>query len=178
MDGNWWLGLLLLVGGLFALARYGRALLHGAALLLGLAAVLALAWAWGAQANATQQVAAAATVSAAGQTANSIAVSILATVLGVALLAGAGLSGYLWLRLRRAEQRASNPGRWRPGPNAQWGRADTLSPTVDPVAQLVQLEVLRTLRELRSPTPYAALTPPALPVAEEEDDAQPYTWPW
>ncbi len=171
-DALWWLwGLLLLIGLVF-LVGCGKTLLRYAALLAGVALVLTLAWALGAQATATQQVATAATVSAAGQTANSVAVTVLATLLGLTGLTGAGLGGYLWLRLRRAERQVPT-GRWLPGPNAQWNRSE-LPASSDPLAQLVQLETLRYLRELRGPAAYPAA--PALPVAEEDDAL--YTWPW
>lgn len=151
-----------------------------AAIFMLLGIIGLLAWGLGQQATATRQVATAATVSAAGQTANSVAVTVLALVLSVTLLLALGMSGYLWLRLRRAERHAPAAGQWLPGPHAQWGR-ETAPPGAgleQTLSALVQLELLRTLRSWRgtgvSDAP-AAL--PALSASEEEvADGLPF-WP-
>jgi len=137
-----------------------------------------LAWALGEQASATRQIAAAATVSAAGQTAGSVTTTVL-TILLVLVLLGAGCAvGYLWLRMKALERQLSGPvsrtSRWVAGPNARWEQAELASRTVttDPLGQLVQLEVLRTLRELRG----VRQAQPALTVEEDPDAGN--VWPW
>lgn len=137
-----------------------------------------LAWALGEQASATRQVATAATVSAAGQTAGSVTATVLAILLVLVLLAAVGAVLYLWLRMKALERRSGptqRASRWVAGPNARWEQAEPESRavTADPLAQLVQLEVLRTLRELQGTRQQP---PPALTVEEEDDDAGP--WPW
>ena len=163
-----------LVVGVLLLARFGKVLL-GVGLLLG---VLVLIGALGAQATATRQVATAATVSAAGQTANSVAVTVLALVWGVTLLLALALSLYFWLRLRRAERQAPAAGPWLAGPPAQWGR-ETAPPGAgleQTLSALVQLELLRTLRSWRGTGVSDAGVSP-LPAAEEEVANGSFFWP-
>ena len=124
MNTDWLvLGILAVVGGILlirVLQRIGLVLILIGVLIL--AGVLGLALLR--QSAATQTAAAAATVASAGQTVNGVAVTVLAVLLLLAVLAGAGVIGYLYLRLRRAERR----GRWLPGPNAYWGRAGEMQP--------------------------------------------------
>ena len=106
------------------LVRVGRALgvllaVFGVVALVGL-----LAAALFQQSRATATAATAAAVATTGQTVNSVAVTVLAVLLLLAVLVGAGVIGYLYLRLRRAERQ----GRWLPGPNARWGRAGEMPP--------------------------------------------------
>lgn len=149
---------------------------------LGLLVVIVLlAWALGEQASATRQIATAATVSAAGQTAGSVTATVLATLLAVVLLGAGGVVVYLLLRLKLVERRLSENaprvGRWLPGPNARWeqGEQQGGALTGDPLAQLVQLEIMRHLRELRGPAPAYQAPQPAL---TEESDAEQPLWPW
>jgi hypothetical protein len=141
-----------------------RGLLEG---VLPLAVVGLLAWALLAQAQATREAATAARVAATGQAVTSgglvlvLVVGVLLGVLGVLLGLG------LWFRGTRQSQAQGRPfdyaqgrpfdcaqGRqWVAGPNAQWGRVEQRSPAS--VDALVQLEVLRTLREIRGPEPEA-----------------------
>jgi len=172
-DPQWLLYAVLFILVVVLVVRYGKALLLVGALL----ALVAVAWAWGEQATATRQVATAATVSAAGQTAGSVTATVLATLLVVVLLAAGGAVVYLWLRMKALERQASGAprSRWVAGPNARWEQAEPESralPT-DPLGQLVQLEVLRTLRELRGTRQQPALT--------DEDEANSdadISWPW
>jgi len=146
--------------------------------LLVLVIIALFAWALGEQASATRQIAAAATVSAAGQTAGSVTATVLTILLVLVLLGAGGAVGYLWLRMKRLERQLSGPtprtGRWASGPNARWEQADPESHavTADPLGQLVQLEVLRTLRELRG----TRQAQPALTVEEDPDAGN--VWPW
>lgn len=180
---------------LLLLVRFGKQLLRGILLLVGAAVVVTIARALLHQSRATQQVATAATLATSGQTASSLGQTILISVLLLVLLGGAGLSGYLYLRLRRAERGASplrqrrqatwprvNTARptWTPEADARWQGQPTPSDVGATVHSLVQLEVLRTLQELRAP---AQPRPPTLPAVEEEtyanefEDAGPY-WGW
>jgi len=175
-DPQWLLYAALFILVVVLVARYGKALLLVGALL----ALVAVAWAWGEQATVTRQVATAATVSAAGQTAGSVTATVLATLLIVVLLAAGGVVVYLWLRMKALERQASGApraSRWVAGPNARWEQAEpesrAITTTTDPLGQLVQLEVLRTLRELRSVRQQPALT--------DEDEANSdadISWPW
>jgi len=143
-----------------------------------------LAWALGEQASATRQIAAAATVSAAGQTAGSVTSTVLAVLLALVLLVAVGAVLYLWLRMKALERQLPGPaprtGRWAPGPHARWEPAEPEGRAVaaDPLAQLVQLEVLRTLRELRGTRQQPALT------VEDNNEEPPASidasnlWPW
>ncbi|HOC22086.1 MAG TPA: hypothetical protein PKL16_11345 [Anaerolineae bacterium] len=173
-DPQWLLYAVLFILVVVLVVRYGKALLLVGALL----ALVAVAWAWGEQATATRQVATAATVSAAGQTAGSVTATVLATLLVVVLLAAGGAVVYLWLRMKALERQASGApraSRWVAGPNARWEQAEPASralPT-DPLGQLVQLEVLRTLRELRS-----VRQQPALTDEDEADSDGNISWPW
>jgi len=139
-----------------------------------------LAWAVLAQAQATRQTAVAARAAATGQTATSIVIVLLVGVLIGALVIGGLAILYLWLRLQRATKRARRrtagqnrrgSERWQGGPNAYWNRVD--DPALEARAPqgagaldaLVQIEVLRMVRELRGSAP------PALPVAPRETEA-------
>jgi hypothetical protein len=85
------------------------------------AAVVAVALAILNQAEATRQVAQAATVASAGQASASIGVTILGTLLAVVVIGGGLGVAYLTWRVRRAERRLDRQrGQWKPGPNARW----------------------------------------------------------
>lgn len=144
--------------------------------ILGLAVLLLLGWALLAQAQATRETATAARVAAAGQTAASAGMVLLVGLLiGVVLVSGAVIL-ILWRRLQRESERSRRrndaDGRWLAGPNAYWGRADDSTVTgnspraAGALDALVQMEVLRMLRELRQPA-----RPHALPGdGNTEDD--------
>ena len=148
--------------------------------ILVLAIVGLLAWAVLTQAQATRQTAVAARAAATGQTATSIVIVLLVGVLIGALVIGGLAILYLWLRLRRETRRARRrtagqnrrgSRRWQSGPNAYWNRVD--DPALAARAPqgagaldaLVQIEVLRMVRELRGSAP------PALPIAPQETAA-------
>jgi len=173
-DPQWLLYAVLSILVVVLVVRYGKALLLVGALL----ALVAVAWAWGEQATATRQVATAATVSAAGQTAGSVTATVLATLLVVVLLAAGGAVVYLWLRMKALERQASGApraSRWVAGPNARWEQVEPESRALpaDPLGQLVQLEVLRTLRELRGTRQQPALTD-----EDEVNSDGDISWPW
>jgi hypothetical protein len=144
------------------------------------------------QARATQQTATAATLATTGQTAGTIGQSVLLGLLLLVILCGAGLSGYLYLRLRRAERRPGmyprqrGPVRektaWLSGPDAQWQRRPTQPDTGTAIQALVQVELLRTLRELRPPTQSAAHILPAaegrMDYEEPTDEDETIYWGW
>jgi len=127
---------------LIVVAALWRKLLRAAMILVGLGIALALAWALAMQSTATKEVATAATVSAAGSTAGNVGMTILAFLLFVVTIAG---GTYIFLLRRRLQ----DP-QWLPGPNAQWGRASNPAATGEALGALIQIEVLRALRELRT----------------------------
>ncbi len=141
-------------------------------LLLGVAVVGLIGWVLLTQAQATRQAASAARVAASGQTVTSLGLVLVVGVLVGVLLAGGGVVVFLWAQLQRAQRlarRRQEPGsgRWQAGPNAYWGRADEpprdLPTGAHPLDALVQLEVLRMLREMRPPE-----RPAALPLEDRE----------
>jgi hypothetical protein len=141
-------------------AAFWRHLVRAVLLVVGLGVVGLIAWALAAQASATRQVATAATVSAAGSTAGNVAATLLALLLALAVIGGGGYIAVLRWQLRRARPMAADSGRgWLPGPNAQWSRLEGGSATQgggDALGMLVQIEVLRALRDLRGGAPSAA----------------------
>jgi hypothetical protein len=170
MDAKTWA---YIIGGLVLLVMVvalWRRLLRAALILAGLAVAVVIAWTIAMQATATKQTATAATVSAAGSTAGNIAVLLLVGLLVLVVLIAGGYILLLRWRLRgQLPRRLGDPaGRWLPGPNAQWGRAgDGIAPTRETLGALIQLEVLRALRDLRNPAPSS------LPLGytwEDEDD--------
>lgn len=181
---------LLGVGALVLLARFGKILVYGALIIGGLAAVAAVADALRQQARATRQTATAATVAATGQTASSVGQTVLGVLLLVVLISAAVAIGYLLLRLRRAERghpgnpqrvrpaSAAPPTSWTSGPNAYWQQTPHSQPPdmQQAVQSLVQLELLRTLRELRTPPDARYALPPGGSEPEGEDDD--VTWGW
>jgi hypothetical protein len=139
------------------LARFGKILVYGALVIGGLGAIAFVADALRQQARATRQTATAATVAATGQTANSVGQTVLAVLLLVVLLTAAVAIGYLWLRLRRAEQRA---GYHQPRDHrgrlisTQAEQSVGYEPQMDvgqSLNMLLQMELLRSMRELRNP---------------------------
>ncbi|NBD35979.1 MAG: hypothetical protein GVY30_08260 [Chloroflexi bacterium] len=159
---------------LVVVAALWRKLLRAAMILVGLGIALALAWTLAMQATATKEVATAATVSAAGSTAGNVGMMILAFLLFVATIAG---GTYIFLLRRRIQTLYNSPDdAWLPGSNAQWGRTGPTAAPGDALGALIQIEVLRALRELRADRG-AALAP--YDAWDEAEDAgeQPYTEP-
>jgi hypothetical protein len=112
---------------------------------------------------------------------------VLAVLLLVVLLTAAVAIGYLLLRLRRVERRAEGSQNvrhasadlstsWTSGPNAYWQRTPQpqQTDTQQAVQSLVQLELLRTLREMRS---IAQMPQSNLPLEEPLEDDN-VTWGW
>ena len=159
---------------LIILVAFWRKLLRAAMILAGLGVALALAWTLAMQSTATKEVATAATVSAAGSTAGNVATTLLAFLLAVVTIV-AGTYIFL-LRRRLHAQRLQDP-QWLPGPNAQWGRLSNPAAPGDALGALIQIEVLRALRELRADrsvalAPYDAwdeAEDAGVPYAEPED---------
>ena len=147
---------LYLIGGLvvlFALVVFWRRLLRAALVLAGLAVALAVAWAFAMQATATRQTATAATVAATGSAAGNVATGALALAL-LAVIAG----GYvLWLRWQMGGGQPQRLGNRNALALDAGGMGDALN-------ALVQIELLRALRDLRDPGPAA------LPGYTWEDD--------
>ena len=155
-------------------AALWRKLLRAAMILVGLGIALALAWALAMQSTATKEVATAATVSAAGSTAGNVAATILAFLLFVATLGG---GVYIFLLRRRIQTLYNSPDdAWMPGPNAQWGRAGPAAPG-DALGALIQIEVLRALRELRTDRGVALAPYDAWDEAEDAGDGYSYAEP-
>ncbi len=185
MDPLW------LVYGVAALAvlilvvKFGKMLVVGVLIIGVVGAIVLLAATTRQQAVATQQVATAATLASAGQTTASVGVSILAVLLVLVLLGAGSVILFQRARLRRyaAEpdgwreyppaRARSRGGNWLPGPNAYWQRSLPEGGGDQGLGQamqeLVQLELLRTLRDMRG-----GHTPPQpayyLPYSEEEEE--------
>lgn len=167
------------------IARFGQQLLRLALVVLGLGAVIAIAAAFFQQGRATEQVATAATIATTGQTVNNAGMTVLVILLVIVLLAGVIVSGYFYLRLRRAERRTAYrhqqprdaAGRWLSNdatcPQIHYGPPP--QPTID-VNALVQLEFLHVLRDMRGgtqpPTDYV------LPPYREDEGDTDEVWGW
>lgn len=96
-----------------------------------------------AAAQAAIEAARAAQIAATGQAVSSSLLTLLVFLFGVTILALLGGIGYLVYERRRS-------GRWIAGPNARWQTTRPEPPAVrqaDPMQQLVQLEMLRYLRD-------------------------------
>ncbi len=134
---------------LFLIARFARQIALAAVGLAALGVVALLAWAVAGQARATEQIAQVSTSANWGLTA-------LIVLLLVVFLTAAVAIGYLYLRLRRAERRATRPsGGWLPGPNARWGQVNPHNqPQVADIgASIDRLILLQLLNELRLHVP-------------------------
>lgn len=139
-----------------------RKLLRAVMILAGLGVALALAWTLAMQSTATKEVATAATVSAAGSTAGNIAATLLAFLLAVVtIVAGT----YIFLLRRRIQ----DPQAMHLSPQGN------VTAPGDALGALIQIEILRALRELRADrsvdlVPYDAWD-------EAEDAGEPYREP-
>jgi len=129
------------------------------------------------QAQAAIEAARAAQIAAAGQAVNSALLTALVVATGFTLLAVLIVLAYL-VYTRQKQQRT---GKWLPGPNARWGRVEDASrpvalPQGDPLQQLVQLELLRYLRQMNA-SPVRPSLPQReaayLPHPEEDEDDEP-----
>ncbi|MFP4345631.1 MAG: hypothetical protein ACLFU8_13130 [Anaerolineales bacterium] len=161
MDGMWIVYAIAALVALILVVRFGKLLVWGVLIVGGVGAIVLLSATTRQQAAATQQVATAATLASAGQTTSSVGLTLLAVLLVVVVLGGGGVILFQRAKLRRIEQEPagwrepslprSQGGPWLPGPNAQWQRG--LPDGGDPMGQmmqgLLQLEMLRTLREMR-----------------------------
>ena len=181
-EPSWILYGLLGLGALILVARFGKLLVYGLLVVGVLGAITFVADALRQQAKATRQTATAATIATTGQTTGSVGQTVLAVALMLVLIGAATAIGYLLLRLRRIERRSARPQivrrpsagqsqSWAPGPYAYWQRTPQPreADMQQAVQSLVQLELLRTLREMRST---AQMSQISLPLEEpmEDDD--------
>ena len=151
-------GALLLV----VLVAFWRKLLRAAMVLAGLGVALALAWTLAMQSTATKEVATAATVSAAGSTAGNIAATLLAFLLAaVTIVAGVSI---VLLRRRLHDPQAMH-----------WPAQGNPTPPGDALGALIQIEILRALRELRAD--HSTDLAPYVAWDEAEDADAPYSEP-
>lgn len=144
----------------FALVSIGLAVML--VVLLVAASSMADSAAQIAAAQAAIEAARAAQIAAGGQAVSSGLLTLVVLVLGVAILALLGGIGYL------VYERRAGRSRWVPGPNAHW-QTRPQPPALrqpDALQQLVQLEMLRYLRDGQKLPP----VPPqyALPVQRQE----------
>jgi hypothetical protein len=170
------LALLLHLGGALLRSLQGAVvalLVASVVLVLGLAA-----WA---QASATRQAAVAATVAARGQTTATVGLTLLALLLGIAVLVAGGVIAYLMLRLWRLEYTVhqgeeswrSNP--WvneTPSGISAWPDSPRLiqsAQTNGLLRDLIQLETLRLLQGYELTLAHNRPTH-AFPPASFEDD--------
>jgi len=129
-----------------------------------------------AAAQAAIEAARAAQIAATGQAVSSSLLTLLVFLFGVTILALLGGIGYLVYERRRS-------GRWTARPNARWQITRPQPPAVrqtDPIQQLVQLEMLRYLRDGQQKQPpvppqYTMLPVQRMPIqlqrqATEEDE--------
>jgi hypothetical protein len=125
---------------------FWRKIVRAVLLLAGMGLVGLIAWAFAQQATATRQVATAATAAARGGAAINIVVAVLA---GVFCLGAAVLAVYVLARrwMLQQEWGAARMGAALPYPQMQAPQMHDSGA----VNALVQLEVLRALRDLRSP---------------------------
>lgn len=140
------------------LVRFGNTLFKGVAIIGGLILAILIVDAFRQQGRAMQQTATAATVATAGQAAGSMLQTVLAILLLLVLLAGIGISLYLYVRLRRAERRTGY--RQPRDARGRWISSDADAPQISyeppmDIGQslniLLQMELLRSMRELRAP---------------------------
>lgn len=149
--------------GVLLLAILWKRIIRAILLLAGLGLAGAVVYAFAQQASATRQVATAATVVARGNTAGTMAIALLLALIFIGVMVG----GYVALR------------RWylaRTGQDALWSTSvpqlqQQYYPSMDAssVNALVQLEVLRALRELRAPQEQTMLA-----VRDDDDDGGDY----
>jgi hypothetical protein len=129
--------------------------------------ILSLVWAMGNQAAATREVARAATVSAVGQTVNSVAVTLLALLLvGLLLLLLVGAL-YLYVRYQRW-QRQRSAGRRLPRSQGHYTQSP-VSSADRMLERMVQLQSLRLMQDLQPPPRRRT---PVLPTYYEEPEDQ------
>lgn len=123
------------------------------------------------QAQAAIEAARAAQIASSGQAINTAMLTALVVAFGFALLVALIALAYLYQRQIRQPQ---PQGKWLPGPNARWGRAEN-QPSAsylsqgDPLQQLVQLELLRYLRQMNAPS----LPSPTYQPNAVDDDNEP-----
>lgn len=128
------------------------------------------------QAQAAIEAARAAQIAASGQAVNTTLLTLLVVAFGFALLVA--LIALAYLLYQRNRQQAQPQGKWLPGPNARWARVGDAPrpvslPQGDPIQQLVQLELLRYLRQMNTAPMQPSLpsrTLQALPEPEDEDE--------
>lgn len=139
--------------------------------ILGIGALLGLglmiAWAFGQQASATRQVAQAASMASGSAAVSSVAVIVMAGLALALMGVVAAAVVYIWL-LRRRVRAMSEGSEPRRGPNG------TGSDPTRTINAMVQMEMLRMMRDLRDPQP----TVQALPGTAVDDDVDAITRWW
>jgi hypothetical protein len=123
-------------------------------------------------------------MASAGQTVSSVGLTIVVIVLAVLVLALVILIIRWDLMRRHAENEivAANParvipGKWKSGPNAHWEKEGPgLQLTGDPMQQLVQLQILKMLKEMNQPAETKSLVEVKRKQVNPDDDDFPVTW--
>jgi len=164
---NIWVYIIGAAVGVLLLAILWKRIIRVILLLAGLGLAGAVVYVFAQQASATRQVATAATVVARGSTEANMAIALLLALIFICVVVG----GYVALR------------RWylaRTGQGAPWSEytpqlQQQYYPSMDAssVNALVQLEVLRALRELRAPQAQTMLA-----VRDDDDDGGDYEAWW
>ncbi len=133
------------------------------------------------QAQAAIEAARAAQIAAGGQAVNTTLLTVLVVAFGFALLVALILIGYLLYQRNR--QQVQSQGKWLPGPNARWGRVGDAprpvslpQPQGDPIQQLVQLELLRYLRQMNASPVQPSLPSRTLQYLSEPEDEDDTLW--
>lgn len=153
-----------------------------AVVVIGLVVLVALMASMANSAASATQAAAALEAARAAQTANQVNLGLVALV-GVLGLVVVGL--VVALLLTRRQRRIEDEGRWRPGPNARWGRTGTTISQGPPSGQLdaTQALTLAILAKMAGVTPPPPPLPPmgqerarALPPGETEGSRDEVWW--
>jgi len=163
----------LYVGGavlaIILLAAFWRKIVRAILLLTVLGVGGLIAWAFAQQASATKQVATAATAAARGSAAGNVA---LLLVVGLFVI-GALVAGYVALRRYLARRDEAEWYDYTPQFQLPTAYPSVPDQSVASVNALVQLELLRALRDLRAPQTTALV---ALPDDGDDDDGVPVWW--
>jgi 1,4-dihydroxy-2-naphthoate octaprenyltransferase len=104
-----------------------------------------------AQAVAVSEVAKAAQIAAQGQRQATGAVVLLSVLLVLVVLGAVAFCIFIYLQHKRAErERAATPAqKWLPGPNANFGQVNQPQLDTGALNTMVNLEIIRALREMR-----------------------------
>lgn len=122
------------------------------------------------QAQAAIEAARAAQIAVSGQAINATLLTVLVVAFGLSFLVSLILIGYLLYQRNKPQSQS----KWLPGPNARWGRVGDFPhpvalPQGDPIQQLVQLELLRYLRQMNT-TALPSQNVPQKPAGDDDDE--------